>query len=135
MNSVKRSLIYVAGLLTLGTILIVFSVKSEGDNTYLTGLGGGMLGAGIVKLIQMVGIMKNPEQIKRYNNMQTEERAVFIANKAGNIAFSVSVVAELAALIYFSAKKNSDIQDFLTWMLCVQCALKVILYRVYNYKY
>lgn len=84
----RRRIAISAGLVVLGAVSILIVLLTQGQipvlylepNTrdfipgFYTGLGGGLIGAGIISILKNRRYLKNPEEGKKRKIMETDER-------------------------------------------------------------
>lgn len=125
--------------ITIGAVLFLVSLLL-GVNDYQSGLlstmSAVMLAIGIVRLLRIHRIEKDPDRKADYEAAQKDERIVYIANKARSLTFVITVylelVAGLAAIFLFDQRLLGEVLCYLT---CFQCLLFTGLYRYYSKKY
>ena len=71
------SIVYIA----LGVVLLGCGIAQILDE-FWSGMGGGLLGVGIVRMIQMIRYQKNETYKEAVDTAMSDERNRFIANKA-----------------------------------------------------
>lgn len=134
-NQKRLSVSFIAIGLLIGVIFAFF-----GDDGFNGGLLSGMASAltvlGIVRLVRLGRIEKDPDRAADYEAANKDERVIYIANKARAMTFAVSVYVQLAVgLIAQFCFGQRLLCMVLSYLVCFQCFLFVILYRVYAKKY
>ncbi|MEG1061837.1 MAG: hypothetical protein RSB78_01555 [Oscillospiraceae bacterium] len=135
MNLIKRRRIYYLCTIFLGLLLVGISFFANTDNVYIIGLGCGLCGGSGAKLIQLRKIASDPESARRFNTRQSEERAVFLANKSGNIMYLLVNLAEFTAIVVFMFMGNSKIINILSLAVFVQLFVRAGIMWYLNKKY
>ena len=143
MKAIKTRLIIYAAYTAVGVFLMFLPPLAElagrgfgGSSGFVSGIGGALAIIGAVRVFQYKRIARDPDRAQEWNNAMREERTVFIANKARAWTFYISVFAELAAgLIAMFAFRQELLGMAFMYIVCFQCLLSFILYRVFNRKY
>ena len=91
----KRKRRYTLYIIEIGIGILLESLAFSGitaDPAALTGIGSGILVAGLVQLFRAVRLEQNPELKKRFETASKDERYAFISMKAKEAAFAVYVI-------------------------------------------
>lgn len=122
-------------VIALALILLGF-LSGDEAGTFYSGFGTGLLAACIAKFVRQRRLAKNPEKLADYEASLSDERTLYIANKARSTTFFVAVYGELAAglaaLFFLSAPLVGKV---LCFAACAQCLLLTVFYFYYNKKY
>lgn len=125
--------------LVLGIVLwIVFTAINIGDfkSGMLSGMGTCFLVIGTVRLVRLRRIEKDPDRAADYEAAMTDERVVYIANKARSLTFAISVIGELiAGLVAIYVFDDHTLGQAFCYLCCGQCLLFTVIYRIYAKKY
>ena len=126
--------------LIVGVALWAAALVPEWENAYYSGLASGMAGCffviGVVRLVRVRRWEKDPEKAADYEAALRDERTAYVSNKARSVTFFVSIYAELAAgLISIFAFHETLLGKVLMFLVCFQCLLFTVLFRVYNKRY
>ncbi len=117
--------VFLAGLL-LG--------NDRGD--YISGVGGGLMAAGLVRLLRVHRLSRDPGYAEEYEASLTDERTVYVANKARSMTFFVSFYAQLiAGLLALWVFDQPRVGQALVGLTSLQGFLNAGLYWYYNRKY
>lgn len=121
--------------LIIGAVFAVW-----GDDGYsgglLCGMGSSLTVIGIVRLVRLFRLEKDPEKAADYEAAGKDERVIYIANKARAMTFAISIYVQLAVgLIAQFAFGEKLLCSVMCYTVCFQCLLFVILYRIYQRKY
>lgn len=125
--------------LVIGIVMwVVFSTIGEESfqGGLLSGMGSAFIVVGVIRLVRVRRLEKNPEKAADYEAALKDERTIYVANKARSMTFAASVYAQLAAgLIAIFVFDQQLLGQALCFLTCFQCLLFTVLYRVYNKKY
>lgn len=91
----KRKRRYTLYIIEIGIGIFLEALAFSGitaDPAALTGIGSGILVAGLVQLFRAVRLEQNPELKKRFETASKDERYAFISMKAKEAAFAVYVI-------------------------------------------
>lgn len=118
-------------------ISLVFGTGGDDYNTgLLCGLGTSFAAVGIIRLLKYYRLSKNPDKLADYEAIYTDERVLYIANKARALVFMISIYAQLAAgLIAQFVFSQRLVSIVLCYSVCFQCFLFVGIYHYYSKKY
>lgn len=131
--NLKMKLIFTAlGTVILGGGLLVSGIFVSEQLTYM---GVAMLAIGLLKLLRLVSLFKNPKRCKEYETACSDERNAYITQKSYAAAFWITLYAEFAALIGFSVCKNEQNASALGFIICAQMIIFIIFYRIFSRKY
>ena len=104
--------------------------------SYISGFGGGLTAVGLVRLLRVRRLSRDPEKAADYDAMLKDERTMYVANKARSVAFFICVYAQLAAgLLALLVFKQPIIGQVLCLVTCAQSLIFCGTYWYYNKKY
>ena len=124
----------------VGVALWITALVPDWDNWYYSSLLSGMASAlfviGVMRLVRVRRWEKDPEKAADYEAALKDERTAYVTNKARSVTFFVSIYTELAAgLISIFAFHETLLGKVLMFLVCFQCLLFTVLFRVYNKRY
>ena len=118
-----------AALFLAGLALQARDIASAG---YVSGFGGGLVGVSIARLLRVRRLSRDPERAADYDASLTDERTVYISNKARSMTFFicvfVQVAASMLAILVFD-------QVLVGQVLCGLTCLQGLLYTVFYWHY
>ena len=104
--------------------------------SYISGFGGGLTAVGLVRLLRVRRLSRDPEKAADYDAMLKDERTMYVANKARSMTFFICVYAQLAAgLLALLVFKQPIIGQVLCLVTCAQSLIFCGTYWYYNKKY
>ena len=104
--------------------------------SYIGGFGGGLTAVGLVRLLRVRRLSRDPEKAADYDAMLKDERTIYVANKARSMTFFICVYAQLAAgLLALLVFDQPLIGQTLCLVTCAQCVIFSGTYWYYNRKY
>ena len=104
--------------------------------SYIGGFGGGLTAVGLVRLLRVRRLSRDPEKAADYDAMLRDERTIYVASKARSMTFFICVYAELAAgLLVLLVFKQPIIGQVLCLVTCAQSLIFCGTYWYYNKKY
>ena len=135
-NQKKFAILWVV----VGIALWAAALVPEWDNWYYSSLLGGFSGAlfatGIIRLVRVRRLQRDPERAADYEAALKDERTTYVSNKARSMTFFVSVYVQLAAgLLSMYVFDQMLLGQVLMGLTCFQSILFVVLVRVYNKRY
>ena len=103
-----------------------------GYSSYISGFGGALMGVGAARLLRVRRLSRDPEKAADYDASLTDERTVYISNKARSMTFFicvfVQVAASMMAILVFD-------QVLVGQVLCGLTCLQGLLYTVFYWHY
>ena len=85
------------GVLLIAIGLVMFAVGfllgDEHMGDFYSGLGCGLFICGVVRLLRVYRLSRDPEKAADYDAMLKDERTVYVANKARSVTFFICVYA------------------------------------------
>ena len=101
-------------------------------SSYISGFGGALMGVGAERLLRVRRLSRDPEKAADYDASLTDERTVYISNKARSMTFFicvfVQVAASMLAILVFD-------QVLVGQVLCGLTCLQGLLYTVFYWHY
>lgn len=76
--------------LSIGAALFLAGLLlgETGYSSYISGFGGALMGVGAARLLRVRRLSRDPEKAADYDASLTDERTVYISNKARSMTFS-----------------------------------------------
>ncbi|MBQ4610733.1 MAG: hypothetical protein IJB30_03270 [Clostridia bacterium] len=102
-------------MISTGIIFIVFSVFSEADMA--STFGAVFLVMGIARVVQYRRLLNDPEEMRRREIIETDERNVMLWTKARSLAFVVYIIALGIAVIALQLMEMTRAADIVS--LCL----------------
>ena len=115
--------LFLAGLLLLG--------ETE-YGSYISGFGGGLTAVGLVRLLRVRRLSRDPEKAADYDASLKDERTVYISNKARSMTLFICVFVQLAASMLAILVFD---QVLVGQVLCGLTCLQGLLYTVFYWHY
>ncbi len=134
MKKIKQQAIYLTVLLVLGIIMLLCAIFTD-MNERMTGMGIACVLVCTIDLLRLRKMSKNPDSIKQMEILQTEERLVFIANKAARATLHLSIALQYTALIVAVFLRHNEIASLLGFLVCGQLLIYVGFSKYYSKKY
>lgn len=131
---------YFIGLICVGLVLNAAAFLAgdlpDYNSGLLCGMGSGLLAVGVIMLVKLRRLAKDPEKAAEYEASMKDERMIYISNKAKAWTFVLTVIAELAGgLVATFAFNQRVLGQALCYLVCFQCFLYVVIFRILNRKY
>lgn len=120
--------------LSIGAALFLAGLLlgETGHSSYISGFGGALMGVGAARLLRVRRLSRDPEKAADYDASLTDERTVYISNKARSMTFFicvfVQVAASMLAILVFD-------QVLVGQVLCGLTCLQGLLYTVFYWHY
>lgn len=129
----KKSIIYYIILLVIGLILFILGCFEIVDS-FFSGLGGGLCGVSIMKLLRLYKYSKDKEYKDKVELETHDERNIQMAHKAGDMTMRFSVFALCISEIFFFIFKMQTVGYVIGVIICAMCILYYGLYLYYKFK-
>ena len=122
-----------AALFLAGLALQARDIASAG---YVSGFGGGLVGVSIARLLRVRRLSRDPERAADYDASLTDERTVYISNKARSMTFFICVFVQVAAsMLAILVFDQVLVGQVLCGLTCLQSLLYTVFYWHYNNVY
>lgn len=127
----KRIKIYFVTLV-IGILMIAAGTYTENS---LGSIGFALTVISIVRIVRYKRLLKNPEELEKYENAVNDERTAYIASKAYSSAYWVSVYCLVILMCIFLFLKLETYAKILSYITTFQLMLYVVFSFIYNKKY
>lgn len=134
MKKIRQKIIsfVIIGVVGLG---LAITEAIRGGDGFVLYFGIALALVSIINIIRFAQISKNPEQAKRFENTQNDERYIAIAQKSGWYTFLVSVFAEIIIAVILMFLNLTAIAQTIASIAAVQAFIysifAMILYKKY----
>ena len=133
MTQSQKTLWY-AVLFAVGVVLVVLCIL-EYLGPYWSGLGGTLAGVAGIRLIQAWRYHHDPAYAKKLDTADTDERNVFVANKAADLTFRVSVLVLAVLSVVLRALGHTNTASTLAIVVGAQTLGYFVSYLALSRKY
>ena len=104
--------------------------------SYISGFGGGLTAVGLVRLLRVRRLSRDPEKAADYDASLKDERTAYVANKARSMTFFICVYVQLAAaLLAILVFEQPLVGQVLCGLTCLQGLLYTVFYWHYDKVY
>ena len=104
--------------------------------SYISGFGGALMGVGVARLLRVRRLSRDPEKAADYDASLTDERTVYISNKARSMTFFICVFVQVAAsMLAILVFDQVLVGQVLCGLTCLQGLLYTVFYWHYNNVY
>ena len=118
----------------LGATLVALGVGEVVD-AFWSGMGGGLLGVGIVGLIQLYRLKRDDAYREKMETEVKDERNAFIRNKAWAWAGSLFILIAAVAVIVLQVMGQELLSQAASYALCLMLILYWVAYLILRRKY
>lgn len=129
----RRAVIYGLYIL-LGATLMALGVGEVVD-AFWSGMGGGLLGVGIVRLIQLYCLKRDDAYREKMETEAKDERNAFIRNKAWAWAGYLFILIAAVAVIVLQVMGQEQLSMLASGALCLMLVLYWVAYLILRRKY
>ena len=100
--------------------------------SYIGGFGGGLTAVGLVRLLRVRRLSRDPEKAAHYDASLKDERTAYVANKARSMTLFICVFVQLAASMLAILVFD---QVLVGQVLCGLTCLQGLLYTAFYWHY
>ena len=129
MNKIKKKTIAYIILLIGGAVILGLGTAGIADSFY-SGMGGGIIS--IIRLVQLVRFSKDKKYAKKVEIEVSDERNIYISNKAKSMAFNWGILACAAATVVLRIIGMNDQSTICGLTICIFLVLYWVIYLIYN---
>ena len=127
----RRSIAYIIA----GVLLIAVGFIGKLDNYFFSSFGFALLVIGILQTVKNASIMKNEDNLKEQEIIETDERNIMLAHRARSLTFSISVFAMGVAAIVLSVIGMGEIAKYIGFVICIELLINFVCYAIMQKKY
>lgn len=131
MNKIKKKTIAYIILLIGGAVILGLGTAGIADSFY-SGMGGGIIGISIIRLVQLVRFSKDKKYAKKVEIEVSDERNIYISNKAKSMTFNWGILACAAATVVLRIIGMNDQSTICGLTICIVLVLYWVIYLIYN---
>ena len=102
-------------MISTGIIFTVFSIFA--DLEMASTFGAVFLVMGIARVVQYKRLLNDPEEMRRREIVETDERNVMLWTKARSLAFAVYIIAMGIAVIALQLMEMSQAANIVSWCM------------------
>lgn len=124
----KAKMIFNVELVVFGAIALIFG---RGDS-FFSGCGTALICVGVLRLLDYIRYVKNPEYAKKVEIENTDERNLQLSMKAQSFAFWTGNLLLAATMIILRIMKLNEYSTMCGYILCVFLLIYAFAYRIYR---
>ena len=98
-NKMKMRICTMSAYAIIGAALCVIGYTGIVENDYVISWGAALIVCGLVKIVQYIFLMRNPEKMEKRAIAEKDERNIMIWEKSRSLAFTVYIMAAGIAVI------------------------------------
>lgn len=134
-KELKQKLYLNIALVVIGLVLIIIHwvCDTVHDGTF-TGMGGGFLIVGILRIVQICKILKRDEEALKKFREDYDERTVMIYNKAMSMTMRICLMALVFVTVVMFLLEKTFVAWVILWILFGCMAVYIISYVIYSKK-
>lgn len=118
----------------LGVIMIVGAFTAKPDNEFISAFGLAMMIMGITRIRNYMLITRNENTLRSQETKETDERNLFIQNKAKSTTFSLYFLIAGTAVIILSLFNMHEIAKWIAYSVLLLAVIYWICYWIYQKK-
>jgi len=118
----------------IGVVLFILSFMGIMDQSVWAGMGGGLIGAGIVRLVRYIKYSKNEEYKEKIDIQNSDERNKFLSNKAWAWAGYCYVIISAVVVIVLMILGRPE-YVWVSESICLMIVLYWLCYLILRRKY
>ena len=131
----NRKLILSIFWMMLGAALLGLSVAEVLDSSMYAGMGGGLIVVGALQVARNLKYRKDPEYREKIDTESNDERNRFLRMKSWSWTGYIVVLVEAVGVIAAMILGRQELQQMLTYSVCLILAVYWITYLVLSKKY
>ena len=131
----NRKLILSIFWMILGAALLGLSVAEVLDSSMYAGMGGGLLAVGALQVARNLKYRKDPEYREKIDTENNDERNRFLRMKSWSWTGYIVVLVEAVGVIAAMILGRQELQQMLTYSVCLILAVYWITYLILSKKY
>lgn len=135
MKRLKQRALYFALLLALGVVMLVCALLSGEGGEMLLSMGSAMVLVCVIRLVGLWRLSRDPEAGRKMDLACTEERVVFISQKAAQATLCAVVALQYAAMLAAVFLRQNEVATLLGFLVCGQLLVYAGFSRFYGGKY
>ena len=134
-NKMKMRIVTMVVYIIIGAVMCVIGYTGMVKNDYVITLGAALAVCGIVKIIQLALIMRNPEKMEERAIAEKDERNIMIWEKARSLAFTVYIMAAGIAVIALFLLNMEFAGQLVAYTVCGFVVIYLICCAIIRRKY
>lgn len=128
-------MIFHIGLLAAGLIIGVVNIAVLDGNVAVVSISAGLIAYGIASLIRDIRYCADPQQAKRTDIRNRDERNIFIAEKARSMSFVITILGLCLSGIILQLLGREAYGQLCLFIVCGACILYFVIYLLLRRKY
>lgn len=136
-SKIKRRLAYfiIISIIAISIILVsILCNYNEKSSSYILGFGTGLLTVSIIRIIQLIIVLKDNDKLKKMEIAEQDERNIKIINNSYALTFRIAILIEAIACIISTALNKINISYTFGMVIGVQLIIYVICYYIISKK-
>lgn len=131
MNKIKLKILLYVVFSAVGIALLCLGASQIADPFY-SGMGGGLIGVSVIRLIQLIRFDRDKEYAKRITVEISDERNLYISSKARSMAYYIGILVLAAATVVLRIMGRNELSTMCGFVICLFLVLYYILYLIYR---
>ncbi len=120
--------------IVLGAAMIITSLVIKTENEFISSFGFALILIGIVRIRNHMLITKNDETVKKQEIAETDERNIYIANKAKTFTFSLYIIISCLAVIVLQFFDAPLLSQYISLSVCLLLIIYWVSYFIIRKK-
>ncbi len=133
-KKLKVRLFTAIAYIVLGAAMIIISLAIKTENEFISSFGFALIFVGIARIRKHMLITKNDETVKRQEIAETDERNIYIANKAKTFTFSLYIIISCLAAIVLQFFDVSLLSQYIFLSVCLLLIIYWVSYFIIRKK-
>ena len=134
-NKMKMRMATMIIYVIIGAVLCVIGYTGIVENDYAISWGTALVVCGLVKIIQYILLMRNPEKMEQRAIAEKDERNIMIWEKSRSLAFTVYVMASAIAVIVLYLLNFEFAGQIVAYTVCGFLVIYLICCAIIRRKY
>ena len=121
--------------LLLGAVLLGLSLAGRLDSELYSGLGGALMGVGALQLLRTARYRRNPDYREKVDTQNIDERNRFLRMKSWSWTGYLILIAEAVGAVIALILGKQDLQQMLSYQVCLMLTVYWVTYLILSRKY
>ena len=122
-------------LVVLGAVLVCLSIAEVLDSSLYAGMGGALMGIEVLQILRTIKYRSDPHYQRKIDTEASDERNDFLRMKSWYLTGIIVVIVEGVGSIIAMVLGKSDLQQMLSYSVCLILVVYWISFVVLSRRY
>ena len=134
-NKMKMRMITMVVYIIIGAVLCVIGYTGMAENDFVFSWGAALIVCALLKIVQYILLMRNPEKMQEIAIAEKDERNIMIYEKSRSLAFTVYIMASAIAVIVLFLLNLEFAGQIVSYTVCGFLVIYLICCAIIRRKY